>query len=128
MVLGLSEVTKPFALRANGGVWFAMEEGQIHIGVDPDFRPAKKAHPAFAVSQDQLSVVAVRLAASGYPVDRDDRVEGVERFFTNDPFGNRLEFTAPIPRARARRSVVGARRTATALTRSFRQPGGRRRV
>ena len=116
------------ALRANGGVWFALDEGQIHIGVDPDFRPAKKAHPALVVSQDQLSVLAVRLAASGYPVDRDDRVENVERFFTSDPFGNRLEFLAPIPRARARRSVVGASRAATASTRSFRQPGGRRRV
>jgi hypothetical protein len=127
-VLGLSEVTKPQALRVTGGVWFAIEDGQIHIGVDPDFRPVKKAHPALVVSLDQLSVLAVRLAASGYPVERDDRVEGVERFFTSDPFGNRLEFMALALRPKARRSAVGARRTATALTRSFRQPGGRRRV
>ena len=126
MLLGLSEVTKPEPLRHRGGVWFALEHAQIHIGVDPDFRPAGKAHPGLVVTPDQLSVLAVRLRAGGYPVDEDDRVEGVVRFFTTDPFGNRLEIMAPRARATSRRSIVGASRSATAINRARRAPSRRR--
>lgn len=126
MLLGLSEVTKPQALRARGGVWFALDDGQLHIGADSDFRPATKAHPALVVTPDQLSILAVRLRAAGYPVDEDDAVEGVSRFFTNDPWGNRLELLAVQPRARSRHSIVGASRGATAVNRARRVPRGRR--
>lgn len=127
VLLGLSEVTKPGGLRAAGGVWFALEQGRLHIGVDPNFRPAGKAHPAMVVTPDQLSVLAVRLSASGYPVEHDDRVEGVTRFFTTDPFGNRLELFAPTPRATVRRLVGGVGRSTAARNRS-RRPPPRRRV
>lgn len=125
-MLGLHEITKPAALRGRGGVWFAMDEGQLHIGVDPDFRPATKAHPALLVSPDQLSVLAVRLTAAGYPVEEDDAIEGVTRFFTADPWGNRLEILAVQPRTTSRRSIVGASRGATAINRARRAPRSRR--
>ena len=127
MVLGLSEVTKPGELRSSGGVWFQLEQGRLHIGVDPNFRPAGRAHPALVVTPDQLSVLAVRLTASGFPVEYDDRVEGVTRFFTADPWGNRLELMAPIARANVRRLVGGVGRSTAARNRS-RRPPPRRRV
>ena len=127
MVLGLSEVRKPEALRSSGGVWFELEQGRLHIGVDPNFSPAGKAHPGLVVTSDQLSVLAVRLRASGFPVEYDDRVEGVTRFFTTDPWGNRLELIAPIARAKVRRLVGGVGRSTAARNRS-RRPPPRRRV
>ena len=81
-VLGLREVAKPDALRARGGVWFE----QLHVGVEEGFRPARKAHPAFAV--DDLDALAARIG----DVQWDDAVPGVRRFYASDPFGNRLEF------------------------------------
>ena len=122
MVLGLSEVRKPEALRSSGGVWFELEQGRLQIGVDPSFSPAGKAHPGLVVTSDQLSVLAVRLRASGFPVEYDDRVEGVTRFFTTDPWGNRLELIAPIARAKVRRLVGGVGRSTAARNRSRRPP------
>lgn len=81
-VLGLREVAKPDALRARGGVWFE----QLHVGVEEGFRPARKAHPAFAV--DDLDALAARIG----DVQWDDAVPGIRRFYASDPFGNRLEF------------------------------------
>jgi catechol 2,3-dioxygenase-like lactoylglutathione lyase family enzyme len=81
-VLGLREVDKPEALRARGGVWFE----QLHIGVEQEFRPARKAHPAFVV--EDLDALAERLG----DVEWDDLVPGTRRFYAEDPFGNRLEF------------------------------------
>jgi catechol 2,3-dioxygenase-like lactoylglutathione lyase family enzyme len=81
-VLGLREVEKPTALQARGGVWFE----QLHVGVEEDFRPARKAHPAFVV--DDLDALASRIG----DVHWDDAVPGVRRFYAFDPFGNRLEF------------------------------------
>ena len=127
MVLGLSEVRKPEALRNSGGVWFELEQGRLQIGVDPSFSPAGKAHPGLVVTSDQLSVLAVRLRASGFPVEYDERVEGVTRFFTTDPWGNRLELIAPIARAKVRRLVGGVGRSTAARNRS-RRPPPRRRV
>jgi catechol 2,3-dioxygenase-like lactoylglutathione lyase family enzyme len=81
-VLGLREVEKPEALRGRGGVWFE----QLHVGVEQDFRPARKAHPALAV--ENLDALAARIG----DVEWDDAVPGVRRFYAIDPFGNRLEF------------------------------------
>lgn len=81
-VLGLAEIEKPEALRARGGVWFE----HLHVGVEDDFRPARKAHPAFVV--DDLDALAARVGE----VQWDDAVQGVRRFYASDPFGNRLEF------------------------------------
>ena len=92
-VLGMSELTKPADLAKRGGAWFAGGEGasvQIHLGVEPDFKPARKAHPAVLVSA--LDELAERLEAAGHTVTWDDDLPGQRRFFCADPFGNRLEF------------------------------------
>lgn len=92
-VLGMSELAKPGALAKRGGAWFAGGDGasvQIHCGVEKDFRPAKKAHPAVMVSG--IDELAQRLKMSGHAVTWDDELEGMRRFFCDDPFGNRLEF------------------------------------
>ncbi len=92
-VLGMTELAKPAALAGRGGCWFAGGEGasvQIHCGVEQDFRPAKKAHPAvLVVGIDEL---AGRIEAAGGEVAWNDDIDGPRRFFCVDPFGNRLEF------------------------------------
>jgi catechol 2,3-dioxygenase-like lactoylglutathione lyase family enzyme len=91
-ILGLTEIPKPEALAARGGVWFQCGAQQLHLGVEEDFRPAKKAHPAFAV--DDLDELAKDLETSGYRVVVDSvQLQGGRRIFTEDPFGNRVEFT-----------------------------------
>ena len=84
-LLGLEEVEKPESLRGRGGVWFQ----QLHIGVEEDFRPARKAHPALRV-QD-IDSIASRLTAAGKRVDWDGALPGIRRFYTSDPWGNRVE-------------------------------------
>jgi len=88
-VLGLREIPKPPALAARGGAWFELGETQLHLGVDPEFRPAKKAH--VAVDGEDLDTVAPRCRDAGYAPRPDDQIEGQRRFFVEDPFGNRLE-------------------------------------
>jgi catechol 2,3-dioxygenase-like lactoylglutathione lyase family enzyme len=90
-VLGLAEVEKPAALQARGGVWFELGANQLHIGVEQTFTPARKAHPALRVSPGALEPLAERLIASGTPVHWDEEIPGIRRFFTEDPWGNRLE-------------------------------------
>jgi catechol 2,3-dioxygenase-like lactoylglutathione lyase family enzyme len=90
-LLGLEEIAKPEPMRASGGVWFALGEQQLHIGVEEPFAPARKAHPGLRVEPLQLDAVAARLADVGARVDWDDRYPGVRRFYTADPFGNRIE-------------------------------------
>ena len=93
-LLGLQEVEKPEALRARGGVWFAVGDQQLHIGVADPFTPAQKAHPAFRLDLDDLDRVAETLAAAGEKVDWDESVPSMKRFHTADPWGNRIEFLA----------------------------------
>lgn len=88
--LGLDEIEKPAALKANGGVWFGNDGVNIHLGVEPEFRPAKKAHPAFRV-QD-LDTLAKRLEMAGFVVLWDERLPNTRRFYSDDPYGNRIEF------------------------------------
>lgn len=89
-LLGMTEIEKPPVLRARGGCWFECGTQQLHIGVEHDFRPAKKAHPAFAVPRlDELREV---LKARGIAVIDDDNLPGARRFYAEDPWGNRLEF------------------------------------
>ncbi len=91
-VLGWPELPKPAALQSRGGVWFQCGPHQVHIGVQKDFVPGAKAHPAFGVNG--LGALRLRLAASGIAIQEDEtRVEeGIGRFYCSDPFGNRLEF------------------------------------
>jgi catechol 2,3-dioxygenase-like lactoylglutathione lyase family enzyme len=88
-LLGLPELKKPPNLEVRGGVWFALGTQQLHLGVEKDFRPALKAHPAFLV-QDLVGLRA-RLQHHGYAPYEDEPLEGYKRFYVADPFGNRLE-------------------------------------
>jgi catechol 2,3-dioxygenase-like lactoylglutathione lyase family enzyme len=88
-VLGLIEEPKPANLAARGGAWFGGGGVRLHLGVDPDFHPARKAHPAILVSG--LAELAARCAAAGFPPVRDEPLEGFDRVYVFDPFGNRLE-------------------------------------
>ncbi len=93
-LLGLGELEKPARLRPAGGVWFALGDAQLHIGVEERFSPARKAHPALAVDGAKLDELARRLTEAGMPVRWDDELSHVRRFFTDDPWGNRLEILA----------------------------------
>jgi predicted enzyme related to lactoylglutathione lyase len=94
--LGWAELPKPPLLAARGGCWFRVPgrggpDAELHVGIEEDFRPARKAHPAFVVDLDST---AAAVEAAGHPVLRPDSAEipGRRRFFTSDPVGNRLEF------------------------------------
>lgn len=89
-VLGMAEVPKPEKLKVRGGVWFQCGPQMIHIGVETPFQPAKKAHPAFLVHR--IEQLMDHLQEQGIPLRVDDEIPGLIRFFTEDPFGNRLEF------------------------------------
>ncbi|HEX4010178.1 MAG TPA: VOC family protein [Solirubrobacteraceae bacterium] len=95
-LLGLSEIEKPPALQERGGVWFALTGGpQLHIGVADSFVAAVKAHPGFRLAGTvELQALAVRLAEAGFAVRWDDELDGVRRFFVDDPFRNRVEVLA----------------------------------
>ncbi|CAM3981902.1 VOC family protein [Alicyclobacillus pomorum] len=91
-LLGWTEIPKPENLRMRGGVWFQCGIHQVHIGVQKDFVPATKAHPAFRVQN--IDALREHLLQNGVQVMEDDARadEGVKRFYVRDPFGNRLEF------------------------------------
>ena len=93
-LLGLSELSKPDALRERGGVWFACGPHQLHVGIAEPFTPAEKAHPALSVAGADLDHLAARLADAGCGVHWDDAIPGTRRFFTADPWGNRIELVA----------------------------------
>jgi hypothetical protein len=93
-VFGLVEEPKPANLERRGRVWFTVGSLRLHLGVDADFRPAKKAHPALLVSG--LAEVADRCRRAGYPPVADEPLEGFSRVYVADPFGNRIELLEPI--------------------------------
>jgi catechol 2,3-dioxygenase-like lactoylglutathione lyase family enzyme len=93
-LLGLAEIPKPETMRAGGGVWFALSGAELHVGIEEPFVPWRKAHPALRVAPAALDELAERLEASGVPVNWDERLPGARRFYTEDPFGNRLELLA----------------------------------
>jgi catechol 2,3-dioxygenase-like lactoylglutathione lyase family enzyme len=89
-ILGWTELAKPNHLQQRGGLWFQCGAQQVHIGIQPDFTPAKKAHPAFFVRN--LTALRAHIEQAGLnPVD-DEPLPGARRFYLFDPFGNRLEF------------------------------------
>lgn len=92
-VLGMTELAKPAVLAARGGCWFRGGELEVHLGVESPFRPARKAHPGLLV--DGLASLAARLERHGHPVTWDGDFPGHDRFYCDDPFGNRLEFLEP---------------------------------
>ncbi|MFF2638367.1 glyoxalase [Streptomyces niveus] len=93
-VLGMTEIPKPPVLAARGGCWFRSGPVQLHLGIEPDFRPARKAHPGLRVTG--ITAYAARLSSLGAPVTWDDNLPGYRRFYSDDPVGNRLEFLEPV--------------------------------
>jgi catechol 2,3-dioxygenase-like lactoylglutathione lyase family enzyme len=93
-LIGLAEIEKPEPLRARGGAWFALGDRQLHVGVEADFEPARKAHVALRLSGADLDALAERLVAGGAPVTWDEALPGERRFYSADPWGNRIEFLA----------------------------------
>jgi catechol 2,3-dioxygenase-like lactoylglutathione lyase family enzyme len=93
VTLSMAELTKPPELAARGGCWFRGGGLEVHLGVEADFRPARKAHPGIEVRD--LAMLTARLEAAGVDVTWDDRLPGHDRFYAPDPFGNRLEFLQP---------------------------------
>jgi catechol 2,3-dioxygenase-like lactoylglutathione lyase family enzyme len=94
-LLGLAEIDKPASLAASGGVWFTVGSQQLHIGIQDPFVPTTKGHPALLVDPPGLDSLAARLAGAGAPVNWDERLAGFRRFYTADPWGNRIELLAP---------------------------------
>ena len=89
-LLEMPELSKPEPLASRGGVWFDAGAHELHVGVQADFAPARKAHPAFAV--EDVDALARRLRAARVEARWDDELPGARRFYANDPWGNRLEF------------------------------------
>lgn len=92
-LLGLDEIEKPEPLRQRGGCWFKLGNRQLHVGVDQEFRPARKAHPAFSV--ENIEPLFETLSKAGIRCVWDEAFADVKRFYADDPWGNRLEFTEP---------------------------------
>ena len=89
-VLGMREIEKPDSLRQErGGAWFDCGPQQLHLGVDPDFRPSRKGHPGFLV--DDLAATLAACQAAGITPTRDLPLEGYDHAYVQDPFGNRIE-------------------------------------
>ncbi len=88
-VLGMEEIPKPGPLAGRGGCWFASGEVQVHLGVEEDFRPAKKAHPALVV--EGLNEILEKCERAGFASKPDAEIDGRRRVHVFDPFGNRLE-------------------------------------
>jgi catechol 2,3-dioxygenase-like lactoylglutathione lyase family enzyme len=92
-LLGIPEVPKPPAMAARGGCWFERGALRVHLGVEAEFRPARKAHPAFVVTG--LSALTTRLREASHACREDGELAGYDRVFVDDPFGNRIELLEP---------------------------------
>jgi catechol 2,3-dioxygenase-like lactoylglutathione lyase family enzyme len=89
-LLGFTEIPKPPELAKRGGAWFQSGNVQLHLGVESDFRPARKAHPAFIV--DHLDTLIAKVQNAGYDTDTTQPpLDGYKRAHIFDPFGNRIE-------------------------------------
>jgi catechol 2,3-dioxygenase-like lactoylglutathione lyase family enzyme len=92
-VLGIPEIPKPADMALRGGCWFERGELKVHLGVEAEFRPARKAHPGFIVSD--LPGLVARCRAAGFALTEDPSLPGHARVFVQDPFGNRIELMEP---------------------------------
>jgi catechol 2,3-dioxygenase-like lactoylglutathione lyase family enzyme len=102
-VLGLVEESKPPNLAPRGGVWFRGGNVRVHLGVDRDFHPARKAHPAILVRG--LAELASRCADAGFVPVTDEPLAGFDRVYVFDPFGNRLELLEPVSSSSSSRTL-----------------------
>jgi catechol 2,3-dioxygenase-like lactoylglutathione lyase family enzyme len=92
-LLGIAEQPKPPHLAERGGCWFERGALKIHLGVEKEFRPARKAHPALIV--EDLPAMVAALKAAGHRVVDDEPLDGYDRAYVDDPFGNRIELMEP---------------------------------
>ncbi|MFZ0659906.1 MAG: VOC family protein [Candidatus Binataceae bacterium] len=92
-LLGIPEQLKPPHLAARGGCWFERGALKIHLGVEKEFAPARKAHPALII--EDLPALADALKRAGCRVVDDEPLEGYDRIYVDDPFGNRIELMEP---------------------------------
>lgn len=93
-VLGMQELPKPQEMAGRGGLWMDCGPFQLHFGIEPDFRPSKKGHPALIVAD--LEFYLARLQQAGCTIDNNIQIPGCKRAFASDPFGNRIEFVQPL--------------------------------
>jgi catechol 2,3-dioxygenase-like lactoylglutathione lyase family enzyme len=93
-LLGVPQVPKPAHLAARGGCWFERGALKVHLGVDPSFAPAGKAHPALRV--ERLRELVGVLRGAGVDVLDDEPLDGYDRVYVHDPFGNRIELLEPL--------------------------------
>ena len=89
-VLGMDEEEKPEPLASRGGCWFRSVSVILHVGGECAFSPQSKAHPAFSISD--LEALEKKLKEKEYEVIWDHELPGRKRFYSTDPFGNRIEF------------------------------------
>ena len=89
-LIDLKEIPKPEALQSRGGLWLQLIGSELHLGIETPFAPAQKAHPGFQTKD--LTSLAARLTNANHPLTWDTAIKNRQRFFTQDPFGNRLEF------------------------------------
>jgi len=88
-IIGMREEAKPGPLASRGGCWFRLGGVILHLGVEKDFSPQRKAHPAFCAAD--LNLLGKRLEEAAFPVEWDDSLPDRKRFYTSDPFGNRID-------------------------------------
>lgn len=88
-ILGFTEIEKPAAMAGRNSIWFAAGPVNLHLGIEPDFHPAKRAHPAFVV--DTLDDILAACQGAGLNTKPDTSFNGFRRAHVFDPFGNRLE-------------------------------------
>lgn len=93
-LLGIPEVAKPAHLARRAGVWFERGNLKVHLGVETNLAPARKAHPAFVVAD--LAALTAILSKAGFAPSADKPLEGYERVYVSDPFGNRIELMQPL--------------------------------
>jgi len=93
-LLGMAQVAKPPHLAVRGGCWFETATAKLHLGVEAEFQPARKAHPALLV--DDLTDLGDRLAAGGVTVRDEGGLDGYVQRYVDDPFGNRIELLQPL--------------------------------
>ncbi len=96
-LLGLAEIAKPHDMAKRGGCWFKVADLQLHVGVEKEFRPARKAH--VALRTDALDTMRDSMELAGYETFDDTKIDGRHRFFSHDPFGNRIEFMDKVARS-----------------------------
>ncbi|GAB3250789.1 VOC family protein [Larkinella harenae] len=84
-ILGLNEVPGE---HPGGALWFAIADIELHLREEAP-GPYSKRHPAFEVAN--LAEAKAGLERRGIEISYSSDIDGRQRFFFHDPFGNRFE-------------------------------------